>query len=186
LLGYIDNGDTEGLKEYFNKNISRITANLKLSNSSLGRLQNIKIPELKGVLLVKLIHAQELGLNVHIEVYDEISSVDFDLVDLCRIVGILFDNAIEAYDVGAGINNYKLRFGAIKKEASTQLIFENTITEPLPMAQIFSKGYTTKPEGQGLGLHILKQVIDKHSNADMLAESKNGLFSVIIDINQLQ
>ena len=34
---------------------------------SLGRLSNLKLPQLKGLVTAKLIYAQEMGISVSIE-----------------------------------------------------------------------------------------------------------------------
>lgn len=183
LFGYIENGDTEGLSKYLTKYILPFNTNASLANASLDKLRNIKIPELKGILFVKLLHAQELGINVHIEVYEEVKVLNIDLVDLCRIVGIALDNAIESYDSVKSDKNFKLQFGAIKKESSTQLVFENTINDSVPLTRIFEKGFSTKSGARGLGLYTMQQIISKHTNADMMVEAKDCLFSLIIDIS---
>ena len=95
LSGYMESGDMEGLKAYFNREIAPMNQKLFTATSRLNQLIHIKITELKSIVSAKLLYAAELNINVTVEIEKEISSVPMWTVDLCRVVGIFLDNAIE-------------------------------------------------------------------------------------------
>ena len=179
LYGYIEGNDIEGIKNFFIERISPFTKAMPKIDNELDKLRRINITELKGLLSIKLLHAQTLGIKVHVEVQDVIEALNFDMVDLCRAIGILLDNAIEACENQA---EPKLDFAVVKRESDIRLIFSNTVASQPPHTKIFLKGFTTKPGNTGLGLYILNQIIDKYNNVSMQIEMNHNIFTVYIDI----
>ena len=96
MSGYIEANDMDGLKEYFDKEILPLSKKITKNTAHINQLMNIKTTELKSIISSKLLYAIELNINVNIEVTDEIVSLPIDTLDLCRVIGIFLDNAIEA------------------------------------------------------------------------------------------
>lgn len=94
--GYIQNGNMELLKEFFELKILPASRLLVDKEAVIARLSNIKILELKGIIYGKLVQAMNLDLNIILEITDEILQIDTDLLVLSRVLGIYLDNAIEA------------------------------------------------------------------------------------------
>ncbi len=161
LYSYIESSDIEGIKKYFSKHIAPMNEKLFTSNNHIAMLKNMLIPELKGILSIKFMYAQELNINVHIEIFDIIEKINLDIVDLCRVVGILIDNAIEECQKG---QSSSLKFVVIKEITDIKLIFINTLIDPPKLSQIFEKGYSTKRGNRGFGLYNLRQITEKHTN----------------------
>lgn len=68
MYGYIDSKDMDGLEGYFHKHILPMKALLTPDNYQIGRLSNLKLVELKGIVTAKLIYAQEMGIKVTVEI----------------------------------------------------------------------------------------------------------------------
>ena len=180
MYGYIEDKDFNGLIEYFNTYISPIAARMPLTDVNLDKLKNIKIPEFKGIVSVKLLYAQDLGIHIHIEVFEEITKLNIDLVDLSRIVGILIDNAIDACK---GIIDSSISFAAIKRKMDTRLILSNTVNELPPLEKMFQKGFSTKSGNRGIGLYIVQQLIDRNQKSSIQTELDNNSLTFFIDIS---
>jgi len=174
LHGHIQNDDMDGVKNYFSQYISPFAVNSLEINKSLDKLNNIKITELKSILSLKLLYAQEAGVQTNIEINDPINDAGVDLVDICRITGILIDNAIEAC---RDTENPVLSFAAVIKDKNELIfIFSNTCKPDIPLNQIFEKGFTTKENGEGLGLFIVNQIIEKNKNIMLKTELSGDVF----------
>jgi two-component system sensor histidine kinase AgrC len=108
-------------------------------------------------------------------------------VDLCRVVGILLDNAVEAIEGTKGVVRVMVSAG----EQGTSIMVANKVTAPLDLSAIFQKGFTTKdgrerpallgadwPQGKrakrGLGLYSLRVILGRYPNAAITAENENG------------
>ena len=74
----------------------------------------IILQEIKGLLSAKVIRAQELGIDVVIDVTEIIDNIDMDRVDLVRSLGILLDNAIDA---AVKSTDKKMNVALIKKRS---------------------------------------------------------------------
>jgi two-component system sensor histidine kinase AgrC len=180
MAGYIEDNDMGGLKEYFNKKIIPLGTDMNEKNSKIGSLHNIRIKEIKGVILTKIIQAQELGLEVVIDIAEIIEEVNLDVIDLSRCIGILIDNALEATVL---CENGKLEIGFIKRNNSVIIVIENSIVEGSPsIHKIFEKGFSTKGENRGLGLSNLREILSKYPKASLDTIIENKKFSQILEI----
>lgn len=177
---YITNKDIDGLTNYFNNNIMKLTNEIKLNNFKLNALKNIKISEIKGLVSSKLISAQEKGIDVTFESVNQIHSVNMDIVAFCRCIGILIDNAIEE---SLTIDKGMIRVGFITHENSLSFIVINAYEEKnYKIHQYFQEGFSTKGKNRGLGLSNLKRLIDDCSNVHLDTSIDNGHFIQIMTI----
>lgn len=177
---YITNKDVDGLTNYFNNNIMKLTNEIKLNNFKLNALKNIKISEIKGLVSSKLISAQEKGIDVTFESVNQIHSINMDIVSFCRCIGILIDNAIEE---SLTIDKGMIRVGFITHENSLSFIVINAYEEKnYKIHQYFQEGFSTKGKNRGLGLSNLKRLIDDCSNVHLDTSIDNGHFIQIMTI----
>lgn len=180
MAGYMEDDDMDGLKEYFNKKIVPLGNDMNAKDKEIGLLHNIAIKEIKGVILTKIIQAQELGLEVIIDIAEVIEEVNLDVIDLSRCIGILIDNALEATVI---CENGKLEIGFIKRNNAVMIVIENSIQKEAPSIQkIFQKGFSTKGENRGLGLSTLREILSKYPKASLDTIIENNKFSQILEI----
>ncbi len=160
--GYIQNGNMELLKEFFELKILPASRLLVDKEAVIARLSNIKILELKGIIYGKLVQAMNLDLNIILEITDEILQIDTDLLVLSRVLGIYLDNAIEA---AAKTNEKILLIAVLCKNEYVIFHIENS-TSPIlfPLEQLAAEGFTTKCGHHGLGLSCAKDLLHGCSN----------------------
>lgn len=163
LRHYIEKEDLAALKTYFYDTILPTQQREIHNNIMLDELNNLKIDGLKGLLTTKFLHAQEHGIPIHLEVSEEISNIQMDMIELNRILGILLDNAIEASKV---MDDPIIRVAFIKLGQSTMIVIFNKIQEntKLRVHDVFRGGYSTKGKNRGLGLSILKEIINANNH----------------------
>lgn len=180
MLGYMDNNDMDGLRNHFNKNIIPLSNQFNLNTFKLGLLKNIKIPEIKGLLSSKVIRAQELGIDVTIDILEPITTINMNIIDCCRSIGILLDNAVEA---AISCENPSLKIGFITKKNSLIIVIVNSCPKDIPsIYQIFKKGFSTKGENRGLGLNNLKEILQNYNHISLDTSLKNQEFIQLIEI----
>ncbi|WP_455822597.1 sensor histidine kinase [Clostridium butyricum] len=180
IIGYIENKDICGLEVYFNNKIIPLGKGIETNNFKIGHLKNVKILELKGILSSKLIRAQELGIDVFIDIMEDITRIDIDIVDLCRIVGILIDNAIESALIST---NRSLKVAIVNKNKSTIIAIINSCPENTPpIYKLFEKGFSTKGRNRGLGLSNLKELISNYNNCSLDTIVEHGEFIQNLEI----
>ncbi|MGG7162729.1 sensor histidine kinase [Clostridium ihumii] len=184
MAGYIEANDMSGLKEFFEKNISPLTCELNMDKYSILRLQNIKAIELKGILSSKIIVAQNQNIKVSIDIIGSIDKINIEALDICRIIGIILDNSIEA---AVECRNPEIKIALVNNinNNSVQMIFVNNYCRKVAVpniSKIFERNYSTKGKNRGLGLSNLKEIINKYDNVILDTSIKENKFIQILEI----
>lgn len=181
LGSYIEDEDIYGLKKYFLNIIEIASKKILLNNAELAKLNNIKIFSLKGLISNKIILSQEMNIDTKIEAAETIDYINMHEIDLNRIIGIIFDNAIE--EASRCLNEKFIEFAIIKKENSVMILIQNSIHGELPsLSSMYMDGFSTKGENRGLGLIILKEILSKYKNALRETKISENRFLQIIEI----
>lgn len=158
LGGYIKAREWENLERYYEE----------LAGESRGAadgksltLLNIKNAGVLGLLTAKREYAREKGVALRINVQDELKEVNMRMSQLCEILGVFLDNAVEA----AAESEKKLVKVDITNSGK-EIIFciANSTQGSPPMGEIYKKNYTTKGAGRGFGLWQAKNIINNYTN----------------------
>lgn len=182
LEGYITNNEVDNVKlrDYFYNNIKDFNTKIELDNIVLSHLNNIKILSIKNLLTNKIISAQNNDFKVNICIEDEIDDFYVNEMQLSRVLGIFFDNSLEA---GLELDDNRFLELIILKVNKTIVIqitntFKNT---NLDIDQINKSGYSSKGENRGIGLSSANDIISKH-NMILNTRIEDNLFKQILTI----
>ena len=182
MSGYIEANDMEGLRDYFDKEILPLSKNITKNTAHINQLINIKTTELKSIISSKLLYAIELNINVSIEVTDEVTSIPMDTLDLCRVIGIFLDNAIEAT---LETDRPTIRFALINLDTEYIFIISNTFLEKgIPYATLSKPNVSTKGINRGIGLYNAHEIIAKYNHVFLDTEIKNKSFVQRLQISK--
>jgi len=180
LMGY-DN--MEELKSNLSKHLGYADEALENLDSVEGRLNLINMPELKGLLWVKCAQAQTQGIDVELDIAEPVYGIPLNTEDLCRMVGVVVDNAIEEL-MAHDYNPKVLKLSIVDDEGDIIIDCSNPCqTAPL-LKKIFDKGYSTKGPGRGIGLFNLKKIREKNANVSYTVRIADGEFALIIVIRR--
>ncbi len=180
LRGYIQDSDWKGLSKHFEENIVRFEEKSFNSNKIIGLVDNLQIRGLKGLLFTKSNQAIEQNLQISIEIPEPIHTISMDIIDLNRILGILIDNAIE----GCMEHQTKhIQVALIQQPKATTIVIRNEVTPlGIPPQKLFEEGFTTKVNGQGIGLSTVRNIISQTSNVSFDLWFNENWFSVELHI----
>ena len=182
MSGYIEANDMDGLRDYFDKEILPLSKNITKNTAHINQLINIKTTELKSIISSKLLYAIELNINVSIEVTDEVTSIPMDTLDLCRVIGIFLDNAIEAT---LETDRPTIRFALINLDTEYIFIISNTFLEKgIPYATLSKPNVSTKGVNRGIGLYNAHEIIAKYNHVFLDTEIKNKSFVQRLQISK--
>ncbi|WP_010234544.1 sensor histidine kinase [Clostridium arbusti] len=175
LKEYIDDSDLEGLREFFYNNIINLDKDIKWNNSNIDKLKYIKVTGLKAILSTKLIKAISMKIDIKVDIVEDILSVYMNIMDLCRIMGILMDNAIEA---AGECEDAKICICIVNKNSYIVIVVQNNFFGKKPLIhKIYKEGFSTKGKGRGLGLYTVKDIINKkYDNVFLNTAIENNMF----------
>ena len=141
---------------------------------------------IKGAIYLKLadIRVNNIDLNLFIEskIEDKFNQIDAKLYyKICKILGILLDNAIEA-TIDCEIKYILLD---IYSDDSTLYIYiENTFNNEVNLDVIDIKGYSTKGDNRGYGLYIVDKIVQESNKLKLERNITNNKFATILEIKQ--
>jgi two-component system sensor histidine kinase AgrC len=185
LGGYIEAEDMNGLKSFYQSELLPESEKIISKHRSLHLLKNIEINSLKGLISSKIVGAHLKNIATHVEITDFITDIAISEIDICRIIGILLDNAIESAVL---CEEKVIRFAAIKTEKYTSFIISNTCPKDTPpVYKILEKGFSTKGSGRGIGLNTVRNIInEKYTNVFLNTKIKDCIFIQELRINNLK
>jgi two-component system sensor histidine kinase AgrC len=175
LKEYIDNDNMEKLKEFFYDNVIDMDKDIKWTNNNIDKLKYIKITALKALLSTKLIKALSMNIDIKVELVEDICEISINIMDLCRIIGILMNNASEA---AKECEYPKLCLCVVNKEKYVVIVVQNNFFGKKPIIhKIYKEGFSTKGRGRGLGLYTVKNIIDtKYDNVFINTSIEDDMF----------
>ena len=149
----------------------------KMSVIPSGGLRAAIYSEIQKLQLNKINY--ELQIASNLKTVDLINLDTDTTIDICKILGVFIDNAIE--------ETKKLR----KKEVSISIYTENenlcikvsnNYKGIIEVERIFDEGYTTKGTGHGYGLFLVKKIIDNNKAFSKNTEINKEIFSQVLFI----
>jgi len=185
LLGFsehLKNHDIANAQKYYEDYMECFIESTADVNSALNDLVRLNIPELKSLLMFKFLRAMQQGVDVYVEIVKPIENVAPDnVLDLCRISGVLVDNAIEA---SLDAEKPTVRFLAYIDGTMVTLVFSNTCAaDSVPqLDKLFDDGFSTKGDGRGHGLHTIIEIINDNEIFSIGTGTKNEFFEQELNI----
>ena len=183
LSSFIDNNDMDGLNAYFKSTVLPTSEKLNQSKYYLHKLSKIKEPAIKGMLSAKFINAMNLGINLFVDIMDDIPEISMSVLDLTRILGIYIDNAVEA---ALETESKEIKFNVVLGQSSVAIIVANSfINKGISLSEIEKNGISTKGEGRGIGLCNVRKILESYENVSKMTEINDNYFSQTLVIEKM-
>ncbi len=180
LSGYIEDGDMDRLKDFFESKIFPTKNLITGEDYKLNQLSNISVLEIKSLLSAKMIYAHESGIDITIDIPDKVESFLIDTVDLARILGIFLDNAIEAT---LKTEQPQIGLNIIQNKTGVSIIISNRFLDNgVMLHKLKQKGFSTKIGHQGIGLWNAQKIISSYDNVLLETTMKCDYFTQHIEL----
>lgn len=180
--GYISVNDMEGLKTYFPQ-VQKDS--LRINHLSLLNPNTINDPAIYSLLTSKYFTAKEANIEIeYFEVFVDFKELEkyIPVYQLSRILGILFDNAIEAArESDEKIMNLHIRNEA-KRNRYVICLSNSYKDKSIDTEHIYAKGVSSKGENRGLGLWEVRRFISKANNLNLFTTKDNTYFTQQLEI----
>lgn len=180
--GYISVNDMDGLKTYFPQ-VQKDS--LRINHLSLLNPNTINDPAIYSLLTSKYFTAKEFNIDIaYFEVFVDFKELEkfIPVYQLSRILGILFDNAIEAAkESDEKIMNLHIRNEA-KRNRYVICLSNSYKDKSVDTEQIYTKGVSSKGENRGLGLWEVRRFISKAKNLNLYTTKDSTYFTQQLEI----
>ena len=130
---------------------------------SVGSLIRTAVPAVNALLSAKASDCRERGVRFDVELQSAWEDMPVAGWEMCRIIGNLVDNAVDALKEG-GTEDPRILVSIGETFPAFTLSVENNGPEipPEHRHSIFIPGFTTKSEGHGNGLSIVSGLVEDY------------------------
>jgi sensor histidine kinase regulating citrate/malate metabolism len=173
VYSLIEMAEYQEANDYIEQVYGKITA--------VSRVMKTACPAVNALLQVKVAACEKAGIHVDVTITSKWENLEHTLPgwEMCKVLSNLIDNAIDAMEDDA---EREKRLSIALGENVKQYTFrvENTgamIPESI-RERLFIPGFTTKGDGHGMGLHIVRRTLSNRGG-DVLVQSdrKSTVFS---------
>jgi len=153
--------------------------------SLLNKVQNIPNGGVRALIYAKLVKLND-NYNVSLIVSREINTKLLDFispetnVDICKILGVFLDNAIESAQMS---NEKVIGIELYVQNGQFKIKISNTYNNELDLEKIDLPSYSTKGNGRGYGLTLVKQIVSQNKDLTNSRMVNKNIFSQILSIN---
>ena len=154
VYSLIEMEEYQEANDYIEQVYGRITA--------VSRVMKTANPAVNALLQVKVAACEKAGVQVDVSITSKWENLESTMPDweMCKVLSNLIDNAADAMEgLPAGEKRLAIALGENVKQYTFRV--ENT-GEMIPESirdSIFIPGFTTKGEGHGMGLHIVRRTL---------------------------
>lgn len=177
--GAILSGDTGTIKSYYREMTEKCAL---VNNENIVALERIANPAVSALLLraVERAHQENLPIQLYVQNGLRIGKGLSDS-DLCEVIGVLLDNAIEAA-LQAKVKLVTVEMRNI--DHATELIVKNTYAGTVTEAQLLSSTTSTKPGHSGHGLQSVRDILARNRKAFLNLQVSSQYVSMQLFVNQ--
>ena len=132
----------------------------------IGDLNHLPLSGLKGLINYKLIEMEALGIATDVSISKEVSKTKLNKLstkqkdNLYSIMGVYLDNAIQA---AKDSMKKEISLEVYKEKRNVIVVLANTYKGKIEINKIDNYGYSTKGKNHGVGLHIVKRIIEEET-----------------------
>lgn len=116
-------------------------------------------PAINALLQAKLSQAEQRGITLNLNITSTLEHLPLNDWEMCRILANLIDNAMDALE-GKENGQITVELSENLKNYSFAVRNNGAKIEDRHIDRLFQNGFTTKASGHGLGLPIVKELIE--------------------------
>ncbi len=130
----------------------------------IGDLNHLPLSGLKGLINYKLIEMDALGIATDVSISKEVLKTKLNKLstkqkdNLYSIMGVYLDNAIQA---AKDSKKKEISLEIYKEKRNVIVVLANTYKGKIELDKLDNYGYSTKGKHHGVGLHIVKRIIEE-------------------------
>lgn len=115
-----------------------------------------------------------LNIDNNLKTVDLIELDTDTVINICKVVGVFIDNAIEEVK---DLKEKNIDVSLFVEKNILNIKVSNNYKNKIEIDKIFDEGYTTKGKGHGYGLALVKKIVDSNKNFENKSEISKDIFS---------
>lgn len=150
------------------KYIDTIVKDQKEDDEALyAKVKTIPSGGLQGIIYQKMLIMKDENILFSLDVSRDVRKVeldDFSMEDnyrLCKIIGVFLDNAIEE---SRNIDDKRIMISLYVDDDNLIVDISNKFNGKIELDRLDEEGYTTKSDGHGYGLSLVKKILSESNN----------------------
>ena len=160
----------------------------KIKDSDKAMVDVSKIPAggLRGLIYSKVLLINNMKINYDLEISHDVRTTslinsidDSTMLDICKIVGVYLDNAIEAV---TAIDKKYISIEMYLDNSELVISISNTYKGKIEIEKIHQKGYTSKGKEHGYGLSLVAEIIEGNKKLSNSMKISKEAFTQILKI----
>ena len=146
----------------------------------LSKLKYVPQGGLKGLIYYKIQEMLKKDIKVFVDVSPQLEklknnkNISKNLEDISKIIGVYLDNAIQAV---SEMNEKYIIIEFYLEDKNVVFSLSNNYSGIVDISKLDKEGYTTKGNGHGYGLSLVKDIISKNDRLSQKREL-NGIYYV--------
>ena len=141
-----------------------LNEDLSPDEQNVGEFKNLPKGGMKGLMYYKAAIAKKNAINLTVDIKLKKNNILKKLSDeensvLCKLIGVYFDNAIEA---ARETTKKKVALEIYEIKGKLNVVISNTFKKSVNFDRRNEKGITTKGKGHGNGLYYANKLISKN------------------------
>lgn len=155
--------------------LERVYAQLR----TVSKVMRTQVTAFNALLQVKNAACEERGIQLDIDIRTPLEGLPVPAWEICCIIGNLMDNAMDALQDRA---DGKIRL-LVREDLRRFLFTVQNNGAPIPQGlreSIFEPGFSTKGEGRGMGLSIVRKTLGEFGGQIALEDGPETAFTVTI------
>ena len=168
ISALLEMDEVEEAKKY----VGRLSQDLR----SVGRAIRTNFPAVNALLQAKANICDAKGIRFEMDVATRLESLPMEQWELCRVLGNLIDNAIEAQETEK-VEGPFIRVSMTEADGAVMIsVFNNGTAVPNELQErIFLPGVSTKGPDRGTGLAIVKRIVAECGGSVLLDAEGGGV-----------
>ena len=145
--------------------------------TAVSRVMKTANPAINALLQVKLAACEKAGVKAEVNIQSAWKNLPMPGWEMCKVLSNLIDNAIDALEE---VSDRRLTITLTEDLRSFRFsVSNNGPMIPVKSWQsIFQPGITTKCGGHGMGLHIVRQTLQKHGgDIELISDAEKTEFA---------
>lgn len=181
------------IKNMINKNdkdvvkyIDTIVKDQKEDDEALyAKVKAIPSGGLQGIIYQKMLVMKDEKILFSLDVSRDVRKIDledFSMDDnyrLCKIIGVLLDNAIEE---GIKVDDKRIMISLYVDDDMLVIDIANRFDGEVDIDRLDEEGYTTKGDGHGYGLSLVKKILSETDRFKNERSIRKNIFKQVIKV----